>query len=302
MNHYIQWKRAYQSPLILQCFAVYFSAIKSSKWLVGMYPDSENPATNPPEPRPALALAAAAGERALKLIAEGRITIESIKTWRDKKGSLIKTGQNPYTGRRAIAAISFSEDRWGTTVSDYLVGLDNLKRADLHKIIKAARGFTKVTGDFEDEEETVTDQRPVTERSARARINLGYDSDSDNGEDGSIEEQPAAKGRRAVSNRKQMQELYTMQEEEELEELNDPYADEEYDVANDHNIANDHDYDIGNGSVVSIEDDRNLQADDNYGDEHAPQYSDFDDTMYFERQAQHPSQDDIEDYMEDEEY
>lgn len=232
-----------------------------------MYPNSEDPATSPPEPRPALALAAAAAERALKLVAEGRITLETIWADREKTGFLIKAGVNPQTNKRSISCISFSEDRWGKTVEDYLFSLKSLKSSNLNTIIRAARPYSKIADDIDDDEETVIIQRPVAERSARAHIQLGYDDDDDDGDDAADHENSGAE----ASEHQEKRMLYTMEEEEEFEGPSDLYADDEY---ND-NLR-------PNGSDVDERDAEDFDLD-----------ADAMDVDY--REAQHPSQYDSED-------
>ncbi|KAF7971089.1 hypothetical protein HWV62_22076 [Athelia sp. TMB] len=253
-----RWKRAYQSPIILQCFAVYYAATKSSRWLAGMYPNSQDSATKAPEPRPALALAAAAAERALKFVAEGRITLATIEANKNGTDFLIYAGRNPHTGKRLVGSISFSEDLWGNTVEDYQVSLDKLKTSHLDAIIKAARAYMRVINDLNDDGDTVTYQRPVAKRSSRAHIELGYDDDSDEGEDGEVEEQRGKNVGAILLDREHKRELYTMEEQEEMEELDDPYANDPFDDDADEAKDDEDDFDNNNGN-----DDNNDNNDNN---------------------------------------
>ncbi|KZP19784.1 hypothetical protein FIBSPDRAFT_955240, partial [Athelia psychrophila] len=283
-----KWKKCYQSPLVLQCFSVYFTAIKSSKWLLGMYPGSEDHATIAPQPRPALALAAAAAERALKLVAEGRITLETIRADKDNTGDLIEAGKNPQTGKRLIGKIAFSKDLWGQTVDDYLVSINSLKTCNLDAIIRATRAYSRVVDDLDDDKETIAFQPTLVERSSRARLQLGYnddDSDGGNGGDRSDDDDDGgdrsddddggdhsdddnggeASGRRALS---------VM--EEESEKADDLLTHEQYDSYN-------------NGQADYSYDSRYFE------DGHAPD-SFEDDRMDIDARAQHPSQDEYDDY------
>lgn len=149
-----------------------------------MYPNGEDPNIPHPEPRPALALAAAAVERALRFVVDRKITLASIKADQEKEGKLIVADINPATGKRSIASIAFSEELWGSEVSDYLTNIKALKTSDLDKIITAARKFSRATGpqDDDDDIEPISIVQGPNGRSARARIPLNYGDDAD-GED-----------------------------------------------------------------------------------------------------------------------
>lgn len=174
------WRRPFQSGLIIQCFSAYISATKHVPWLLGMYPLSEDPNVAQPEPRPALALATAAVERALTYVSEGRITLDTIEADRTKEGHLITADLNAITKRRAVSTIAFSEPLWGVDVSDYLASIRGLRKSDMESIIFQARKFARVTRTHveEDEEEAF----PTGPRSSRARIPLNYDDDDEGGE------------------------------------------------------------------------------------------------------------------------
>lgn len=148
-----------------------------------MFPNSDDPSTPHPEPRPALALAVAALERALRLVADRKITITTIKADKTKKGKLIKADINPVSGKRQTASVSFSEGLWGTAVQDYIANIKGLKQSDLHNIVLASRRFSRATAAAQDDDNDDGSQlslpRPPIERSACANIPLNYDSDSD---------------------------------------------------------------------------------------------------------------------------
>lgn len=243
-----------------------------------MYPGSEDRNTPAPEPRPVLALAAAAAERTLKLVVDGRITLETINADKERTGYLIKAGQNPHTGKRSVGKIAFSEDLWGQTIEDYLYNIKKLKSSDLNAIINATRAYSKAVDNLDDDEETVTLEPPLAERSARARIQLGYGNESDNEkdnnsdtEDSEVEEQSVKKGIHTVSDRNKERELSPMDEDEEFEEANDPYASDTYNYS--------------------------LQANNIDDDDGHTQYSNIgEDDMDFGPQAQHTSQEEFEYY------
>ncbi|KZP33815.1 hypothetical protein FIBSPDRAFT_942932 [Athelia psychrophila] len=171
-----KWKRPFQSGLIVQCFSSYLSATKNVPWLLGMYPNSEDRNTPRPEPRPALALATAAVERALQYVAEGRITLATIEDENPKDGKyLITADVNRVSGKRAAGSVAFSDELWGSDVRDYLVTIEGLRKSSMDKIIAEARKFARLTRTHEEDDEPF--QR--TAKSARARIPLNYDADSD---------------------------------------------------------------------------------------------------------------------------
>ncbi|KZP08508.1 hypothetical protein FIBSPDRAFT_964750 [Athelia psychrophila] len=176
-----RWKRPFQSGLIIQCFAAYISATKNVPWLLGMYPHSDDPNVAAPEPRPALALATAAIERALTYIAESRITLETIEADKKKeKGAhLIIADVNPTTGKRASSSVAFSEPLWGIDVNDYLTSIRGLRRSDMSTIITEAQKFARITRARGDEEEEIAPSGP---KSSRARIPINYDEDDEDAE------------------------------------------------------------------------------------------------------------------------
>ncbi|KAF7971988.1 hypothetical protein HWV62_19337 [Athelia sp. TMB] len=174
-----RWKCPFQAGLIVQTFAAYISAIKNVPWLEGMYPGSDNPDTPRPEPRPALALVAAAVERALRYVADGRITLATIEDSEKPGGHLIIADVSPTTGRRSAPSVAFSEELWGDSVDDYLNTISRLRKSDMDKIIIAARRFSRITRSHEEDDGPV--QR--VHKSSRARIPLNYDDDDDELED-----------------------------------------------------------------------------------------------------------------------
>lgn len=144
-----------------------------------MYPNSEDPGTPQPEPRPALALVAAAVERALEYVVDGRITLATIEADKTRTGHLITADLNPSTGKRAVASVAFSEELWGNDVQDYLSSIQKLRKSDLARIITEARKFSRVTRTHEEEDVPIRQGA----QSARARIPLNYDSEDDEDED-----------------------------------------------------------------------------------------------------------------------
>lgn len=180
-----RWQRPYQSGLIIQTFAVYLSAIKYVPWLLGMFPNSEDPSTAHPVPRPALALAAAAMERALTLVANGKITIASIEADKTRKGKLIQADLNPITGKRSISTIAFSEGLWGTEVGEYCANIKGLRNSDMDAIIFAARKYSRATGPQDDDDDDEFSRLPLPhkERNGRTHIPFNYDADADEDDD-----------------------------------------------------------------------------------------------------------------------
>lgn len=151
-----------------------------------MFPNSDDPSVPHPEPRPALALAVTALERALKLVSEGKITLATILADSKKKGKLIATDINPSNNKRQLASVSFSEGLWGTEVADYCTNILGLRKSDMDTIIFNARKFARATSGVQNgngiNQPSSTPTVPTKIRSARANIPLNYDSDS-NGED-----------------------------------------------------------------------------------------------------------------------
>ncbi|KZP09752.1 hypothetical protein FIBSPDRAFT_963702 [Athelia psychrophila] len=176
----VRWKQAYQSGLIIQIFAVYLSAIKNVPWLLGMFPNSDDPSTPHPEPRPALALAVAALERAMTLVADGKITTATIQASKIKGGKLIIADIHPVTRKAHIGSIAFSEGLWGSATKEYCINIAGLRRSDMDKIVLAARRFSRATAGAQNTEESQCALAiPTNEQGARIRIPLNYDSDSD---------------------------------------------------------------------------------------------------------------------------
>lgn len=168
-------------------------------WLVGMYPGSDDVNKPSPEPRPALALACAAVERALTYVAEGRITLETIQADREKTGFLIIADINPTTQKRSTTSVAFSDDLWGTNVQGYLHSIKKLYKKDLDAIIAQARKLSRATAsqnhdDDDDDELYLQRLTQRTTSNARAQIPLNYgvdeddDDDSENADDSGAED------------------------------------------------------------------------------------------------------------------
>ncbi|KZP26192.1 hypothetical protein FIBSPDRAFT_887558 [Athelia psychrophila] len=183
----VRWKRPFQSGLIIQTFAVYITATKEVPWILGMYPNSEDRDTSAPEPRPALALAAAAMERALTYVAEGRITLATIEAEKIKmKDAFLITADLTVAGKRAPASVAFSDELWGAEVKGYLSTIKGLRRGDISKIVTEARKFSRVTrphsynNNDDDDDEAPAHQGA---QNSRARIPLNYNDDDDDDEE-----------------------------------------------------------------------------------------------------------------------
>lgn len=165
-----------------------------------MFPGSDDPSTPHPEPLPALALAVAALERALTLVANHKITIRTIMEDKAKSGKLIKADINPVSGKRSTASIAFSEGLWGSEVADYYANIKGLRKSDMSKIVLAARKFSRVTAgaQYEDSEPSLHD--PPIGRGTRANIPLyGTDSDADE----QSEDEDEDEGRQTVMQKEQ---------------------------------------------------------------------------------------------------
>lgn len=152
-----------------------------------MYPNSEDRDTSAPEPRPALALAAAAMERALTYVAEGRITLATIEAEKIKmKDAFLITADLTVAGKRAPASVAFSDELWGAEVKGYLSTIKGLRRGDISKIVTEARKFSRVTrphsynNNDDDDDEAPAHQGA---QNSRARIPLNYNDDDDDDDD-----------------------------------------------------------------------------------------------------------------------
>ncbi|KZP15382.1 hypothetical protein FIBSPDRAFT_978013 [Athelia psychrophila] len=172
-----RWRGPFQSGLIIQCFAAYVSATKNVPWLLGMYPQSDDPNVAAPEPQPALALATVAIERALTYVADGCITLDTIEADKKPGGRLIIADVNPTTGKRATSSIAFSEPLWGVSVHEYLTSIRGLRRSDWRTIMTSAQRFARVTRARADDEDS--ESAPSGPKSSRARIPLNYDEDDE---------------------------------------------------------------------------------------------------------------------------
>lgn len=150
-----------------------------------MYTRSEDSGSQPqpPEPRPLLALAAAAVERAFTLVAEGNVTLKTIRAAQAAKGPLINAEENPGTGRRSSNTVAFSEELWGGHVDDYLANISKISTTDFNRILTKAREFipgNKRTGSSH----SIAAQPQINRRSSRANIALNFDdNDADDEED-----------------------------------------------------------------------------------------------------------------------
>lgn len=102
-----------------------------------MFEGSDDPDTRPPEPRPALALAVASCERALTLVADGFIDLESIEAARNG-GHLISVGENPTTRKRNASTVAFSEELWGPPVEGFLSNIKSIPRHQFNQIVTKA--------------------------------------------------------------------------------------------------------------------------------------------------------------------
>lgn len=143
-----------------------------------MYPNSDDPNTPKPAPRPALALVATAVERALRFVVDGRITLATIEGNETNGDHLIIADINPTTKKRSSASVAFSDELWGDSVNEYLQDISGVRKSDLDKIISDARNFSRITRTHEDDD-------PIWNgpKNSRTRIPLNYDDDDEDEDD-----------------------------------------------------------------------------------------------------------------------
>lgn len=171
------------SLYVLKVFGVLFIAQKSARWIHSMFEGSEDANARPPESRPGLALSVASCERALTLIADGLVDLESIEAARNG-GHLINVGENPTTHKHNSSAVAFSEELWGGPVEGFLSNIKSIPRHQFNQIV------SKATSQSQSKIRSIKDaSRPsralADRRNSRANIalNFGGCDSNDNGDD-----------------------------------------------------------------------------------------------------------------------
>lgn len=122
-------------------------------------------------PLPALALTATAVKRALKYVAEGCITLATIKANSKDGNFFIVADINLCTRKQSAASVAFSEETWGDAMKKYMIPMSRLCSSDIDKILIAARKASKETCTHEKDEPTHN-----IIRSSCAHISLNYNN------------------------------------------------------------------------------------------------------------------------------
>ncbi|KAF8230824.1 hypothetical protein L208DRAFT_1399990 [Tricholoma matsutake] len=137
-----KFKGAFRGPFILQTFASHLTTVKGAQKIHGI-DDSQ--------PYGALAIATAAVEHALKLIASGIITIEMVKKAKGRIPTLLKQ-INQATGKVSNQFTVFNEASWGKRCSSYVKLAKNLSASRFNKIITLSAEYMKISQNLEDED------------------------------------------------------------------------------------------------------------------------------------------------------
>ncbi|KAF8218848.1 hypothetical protein L208DRAFT_1419320 [Tricholoma matsutake] len=137
-----KFKGAFHGPFILQTFASHLTAVKGAQKIHGI-DDSQ--------PYGALAIATAAVEHALKLIASGIITIEMVKKAKGRIPTLPKQ-INQATGKVSNQFTVFNEASWGKRCSSYVKSAKNLSASRFNEIITLSAEYMKISQNLEDED------------------------------------------------------------------------------------------------------------------------------------------------------
>ncbi|THG93178.1 hypothetical protein EW026_g7986, partial [Hermanssonia centrifuga] len=124
------WGGLLQSPFIIQTFAHHFTFTEGTKNVPGFAELT---------PKGALALSAAAMERAFTLWAEGMIGF-------NKRGvPIVLPARNARTGKESKIQNAFAEQNWGDAIHLYARSVENLKSGSFAKIVKQAKAFANQT-------------------------------------------------------------------------------------------------------------------------------------------------------------
>lgn len=202
-------------------------------------------------------------ERALRLVADRKITLASISADQLKRGKLIIADVNPTTLKRNVNSVAFSEDLWGDDVGDYYTNIKSLKKVDMDKIIFAGRKFSRATqrDDDDDDDLLLHLQEPVIKRSARAHIPLNYDDDDDDeDEDGNDDDMDAVNADEQAAQEARLETQFEQEpiydEEGNLVDYQDMYEEEEEDIEEeeDEHPVEDYDYENQQEDGMSYED------------------------------------------------
>ncbi|THG93463.1 hypothetical protein EW026_g7782 [Hermanssonia centrifuga] len=120
------WGGLLRSPFIIQTFAHHFTFTEGAK---------DVPMLAELEPKGALAMSAAAMERAFTLWAEGMIGF-------NKRGLLVVLpARNARTGKESKTLNAFAEQNWGEAIRWYVRSVGNMKPGSFTKIVDQAKAF-----------------------------------------------------------------------------------------------------------------------------------------------------------------
>ncbi|THG96548.1 hypothetical protein EW026_g5311 [Hermanssonia centrifuga] len=124
------WGGLLRSPFIIQTFAHHFTFTEGAKNVPGFAELT---------PKGALALSAAAMERAFTLWAEGMIGF-------NKRGvPIVLPARNARTGKESKIQNAFAEQNWGDAIRLYARSVENLKSGSFAKIVEQAKAFANQT-------------------------------------------------------------------------------------------------------------------------------------------------------------
>ncbi|KAH9954837.1 hypothetical protein BGW80DRAFT_1566494 [Lactifluus volemus] len=127
-----KYKGLFRGELVIKTLACHFVATKGAIKVRGLALEAEQL-----NAKAAVALSAAAVERAFYLVRNGDITIERLKKSDHRRFTFEKT-LNEVTGKESNSGTAFSNLNWGKATRDYLVSVRGLKQKTLATILEMA--------------------------------------------------------------------------------------------------------------------------------------------------------------------